>query len=59
MLVHKPAKNDVLKVSYNDKKAAHLEYTHTEGIAKLNLKAPLKSGAAVTANLTLEKCWSL
>lgn len=59
VLVHKPTKKDALKVSYNHSKEANLEFAHTEGIAKITLKAPIKSGATVSANLTLEKSWDL
>lgn len=59
VLTHKPQKADALKVSYNSKQEANLEYSHTEGIAKLTLTAPIKSGATVSAKLTLEKDWDL
>lgn len=59
VLSHKPTKSDTLKVSYNHKKDAALEYVHTEGIAKITLNAPIKSGATVSAKLTLEKNWDL
>ena len=53
------SKADKVKATYNSRNQAAVEVSHTEGIAKIVLKAPLAANPAANATLTVERAWDL
>jgi hypothetical protein len=58
---YKISKQDSAKATYNSKSEAAVEFSHTEGPAKVTLKLPVKDLKNPVANATIvvEKAWDL